>query len=149
MQAANRIKASAALSPANFAFACLLFAWLWSDYRAYWLDDAYITFRYSQHFAQGMGAVYNIGERVEGYTSFLWMLLSAAPLAVFEHRDSACDAQGKQLCSVALDSLQGLDFPWPDGTSSSSLGSHFGDPARVHLEQRRRYGDAAVCRVDG
>ena len=82
MQAANRIKASAALSPANFAFACLLFAWFWSDYRAYWLDDAYITFRYSQHFAQGMGAVYNVGERVEGYTSFLWMLLCAAPLAV-------------------------------------------------------------------
>ncbi len=41
------------------------------------LEDAYITFRYSEHFAEGhgLGAWNTEGERVEGYTTFLWMLL--------------------------------------------------------------------------
>lgn len=41
-------------------------------------DDAWITFRYSKHLAEGFGPVYNPGEYVEGYTNFLWMLLMAA-----------------------------------------------------------------------
>ncbi|MCA8957472.1 MAG: hypothetical protein KDC87_15460, partial [Planctomycetes bacterium] len=35
-------------------------------------DDAYIHFRYSDNFARGLGLVYNAGERVEGYLTFLW-----------------------------------------------------------------------------
>ncbi|GAB4438525.1 MAG: hypothetical protein OHK0015_32250 [Chloroflexi bacterium OHK40] len=43
-----------------------------------WLsDDAFISFRYAQNLAQGHGLVYNLGERVEGYTNFLWTLLAA------------------------------------------------------------------------
>lgn len=42
-------------------------------------DDAYISFRYARHLAQGQGLVWNIGERVEGYTNFLWTLLLAIP----------------------------------------------------------------------
>ena len=42
------------------------------------IDDAYITFRYADNLARGLGAVYNPGERVEGYTSLSWMLLMAA-----------------------------------------------------------------------
>jgi len=38
-------------------------------------DDRFIGFRYSLNFAEGNGLVYNIGERVEGYTAFLWVLL--------------------------------------------------------------------------
>lgn len=45
-------------------------------------DDAFISFRYIWNFASGYGLVYNIGERVEGYTNFLWvLLLSPAVLA--------------------------------------------------------------------
>jgi hypothetical protein len=40
-------------------------------------DDGYITLRYSNNFAQGLGPVWNPGERVEGYTSFSWMALLA------------------------------------------------------------------------
>jgi arabinofuranosyltransferase len=40
-------------------------------------DDAFITFRFSRHLTNGIGPVYNIGERVEGYTNFFWMLLMA------------------------------------------------------------------------
>lgn len=38
-------------------------------------DDAYITFRYSWNFAFHNQIAFNLGERVEGYTNFLWMLL--------------------------------------------------------------------------
>lgn len=41
------------------------------------VDDAYISFRYAQNFARGHGLVFNIGERVEGYTNFLWTVLLA------------------------------------------------------------------------
>jgi hypothetical protein len=41
------------------------------------LDDAYITFRYARHLAEGygLGAWNRTGEHVEGYSSLLWMLL--------------------------------------------------------------------------
>src|SRR5688572_24026918 len=41
------------------------------------LDDAYITFRYARHLAEGhgFGAWNHTGEHVEGYSSPLWMLL--------------------------------------------------------------------------
>jgi arabinofuranosyltransferase len=41
-------------------------------------DDAYISFRYAENLVAGKGLVYNAGERVEGYTNFLWTLLIAA-----------------------------------------------------------------------
>lgn len=42
------------------------------------VDDANILFVYSKHLAMGEGLVYNIGgERVEGFSSMLWMLLTA------------------------------------------------------------------------
>jgi len=46
---------------------------LW--FRDHLVDDAFITMRYARHLAEGHGAVYNVGEAVEGYTSFLWMVL--------------------------------------------------------------------------
>ncbi|MFH1386559.1 MAG: glycosyltransferase family 39 protein [bacterium] len=38
-------------------------------------DDAYISYRYASNLAQGHGLVYNVGERVEGYTNFLFVLI--------------------------------------------------------------------------
>jgi hypothetical protein len=41
-----------------------------------WLcDDIFITFRYVDQARAGHGLVYNPGERVEGYTHFLWAVL--------------------------------------------------------------------------
>jgi arabinofuranosyltransferase len=42
------------------------------------IDDAYITYRYADNLARGLGPVFNDEERVEGYTSLSWMLLMAA-----------------------------------------------------------------------
>ena len=38
-------------------------------------DDAFISFRYASNWIHGNGLVWNPGERVEGYTNFLWTLL--------------------------------------------------------------------------
>jgi arabinofuranosyltransferase len=38
-------------------------------------DDAYISFRYALNFAEGHGLVFNPGDRVEGYSNFLWTLI--------------------------------------------------------------------------
>ncbi len=47
-------------------------------YHGYLLDDAYISLRYARNLVDGHGLVFNPGERVEGYTNFLWVLLGAA-----------------------------------------------------------------------
>jgi arabinofuranosyltransferase len=39
------------------------------------IDDTYISLRYAENFAAGKGLVFNSGERVEGYTCFLWVIL--------------------------------------------------------------------------
>ena len=41
------------------------------------VDDAYISLRYSKNFAEGQGVVFNPGEKVEGYTCFLWVSILA------------------------------------------------------------------------
>jgi len=46
--------------------------------RAYFhnvVDDAMTSMQYAKNIALGNGAVFNVGERVEGYTNFLWMML--------------------------------------------------------------------------
>ncbi|MDH4100050.1 MAG: hypothetical protein OEV28_05695 [Nitrospirota bacterium] len=45
-------------------------------------DDAFISFRYAENLVNGHGLVWNPGERVEGYTNFLWTLLMAIPIAL-------------------------------------------------------------------
>ena len=46
--------------------------------RAWVCDDVFISFRYVDHLLRGQGLVFNPGERVEGYTHFLWVILLAA-----------------------------------------------------------------------
>jgi hypothetical protein len=46
-------------------------SWLHQSYYDFDHDDAYISYRYAVHWAQGHGPVYNVGERVEGYSNFL------------------------------------------------------------------------------
>jgi hypothetical protein len=44
-------------------------------------DDAFISFRYARNLVEGQGLVFNPGERVEGYTNFLWTAWSALGIA--------------------------------------------------------------------
>jgi hypothetical protein len=45
-------------------------------------DDAFISFVYSRNLAEHGQLVFNLGERVEGYTNFLWTLLLAGLLKI-------------------------------------------------------------------
>src|SRR5436190_7638355 len=45
-------------------------------------DDAFISFVYSRNLARHGQLVFNLGERVEGYTNFLWTVLLAGLLKV-------------------------------------------------------------------
>ncbi len=51
--------------------ASVLYAWS----QRFVQDDAFISFRYAWNCAKGNGLVWNAGERVEGYSNFLWTLL--------------------------------------------------------------------------
>ncbi len=56
----------------------LLLGWAWSN--RFIQDDAFISFRYARNLAEGQGLTWNAGERVEGYTNFLWVLLMTLPI---------------------------------------------------------------------
>jgi arabinofuranosyltransferase len=43
-------------------------------------DDAFISLRYADNFVHGKGLVWNDGERVEGYTNFLWTVIISIPI---------------------------------------------------------------------
>ena len=54
----------------------ILMGYLWHCLAInYVVDDSFISFRYVKNFVNGDGLVYNPGERVEGYTNFLWIII--------------------------------------------------------------------------
>lgn len=84
------------------ALAGLLFqVWLRAQQPPNTVDDAYITFRYARNLADGVGFVYNAGERVLGTTTPGYTLLLAAAAGLSGFADyprlavavnAACDA---------------------------------------------------------
>ena len=48
------------------------------QYRLFYHDDAFISLRYVHNFLNGDGLVWNAGERVEGYSNFLLVIILAA-----------------------------------------------------------------------
>ena len=65
-----------ALGLAHLPWLALL-AWL-TSVSWFLTDDAFISFRYVRNLLNGHGLVFNAGERVEGYSNFLWVLELAA-----------------------------------------------------------------------
>jgi hypothetical protein len=50
---------------------------LWGRQR-FEFDDAYISYRYAHNLTSGHGLVFNPGDRVEGYSNLLWVVILAA-----------------------------------------------------------------------
>lgn len=50
-------------------------SWVNTSGHAWGSDDAFISFRYALNAAEGHGLVYNLGERVEGYSNFLYVAI--------------------------------------------------------------------------
>jgi arabinofuranosyltransferase len=68
--------------PLVFAVSLAVFLVLAARFFDYTVDDAFIGFRYARNLVDGHGLVFNPGERVEGYTNFLWVVLIAPFLAL-------------------------------------------------------------------
>ena len=67
-----------------FIFLPWLLLLVWMAGLSWWLvDDAFISFRYARNLLEGHGLVFNPGERVEGYTNFLWTLELAGIWGMF------------------------------------------------------------------
>src|SRR5688572_19988959 len=47
-------------------------------YMPFFADDSFISMRYAERLLEGKGLTWNDGERVEGYSNFLWVLAVAA-----------------------------------------------------------------------
>jgi arabinofuranosyltransferase len=62
------------LVAAALLLVALVHAW---QFRHHLTDDAFISFRYLANLFDGHGLVYNPGERVWGFTNFLWMAVLA------------------------------------------------------------------------
>ena len=77
----------------------VILAWLAS---AAWFlcDDAFISFRYARNLVDGRGLVFNAGERVEGYTNFLWVLELAALWKVFGLRPESVAPWLSVACTI-------------------------------------------------
>jgi arabinofuranosyltransferase len=75
-------------------------------------DDAFISFRYARNLVDGIGLAWNPGERVEGYTNFLWTLLVAAGMKLGAEPVLFTQALGLSLFTCSL------IFTWRLGVES-------------------------------
>ncbi|MCI0448936.1 MAG: hypothetical protein L0Y79_04005 [Chlorobi bacterium] len=75
----KNIKTSSGLSKMKIAYAILVIFGIIFYYYCksfdFIQDDSYITYRYVKNFTEGNGLVFNTGEKVEGYTCFLWVII--------------------------------------------------------------------------
>jgi arabinofuranosyltransferase len=65
------------LSPVVLLVVIVLLAVAHIVWLSFVCDDAFISFRYAKNLVEGHGLIFNPGERVEGYTNFLWVLMCA------------------------------------------------------------------------
>jgi hypothetical protein len=103
--------------------ATALVAFSWSMFRVIsgaWLsDDATISFRYARNLVEGLGLVYNAGERVEGYTNFLWTMLLAGGMSLgvapesLAHALSSASWLTTLLLLASWSALLQRERPWP------------------------------------
>lgn len=114
MRAEHRRLVVAAAAVASAA-ALLLHARGWQ----FICDDAYISFRYAYNLAEHGALEYNLGERVEGYTNFLWVLalalgawLGAPPEALAPWLTQLGALAGAAATVVLVRALRGAEGPW-------------------------------------
>jgi hypothetical protein len=77
-------------------------------------DDAYISFRYAHNLVTGQGLVFNHGERVEGFTNFLWVFVLAPFEALGWDLFQVCEVLGT-LLGIACLVVTGRLTAWVNG----------------------------------
>lgn len=84
-------------------------------------DDAYISFRYALNWAQGKGLVWNEGERVEGYSNFLWTILIGLGIKVGITPEAFTSLLGTTFFFILLLSVYRLSLHSFKGETSPAL----------------------------
>jgi arabinofuranosyltransferase len=102
----------------------------------YWqCDDAFISYRYARNLADGLGLVFNRGERVEGYTNLLWVLELAALWRAFGVRPEIGSIALSGLCTAVMLAV----------TAAHAARAPFGDPAAPGRERSRAFERVAIA----
>jgi arabinofuranosyltransferase len=78
----------------------LALCWYFSRFAL--IDDAFIAFRYARNLLQGNGLVFNVGDRTEGYTCFLWVILLSVPMKLGISPVLASQVLGSTFLALAL-----------------------------------------------
>jgi len=137
--APSRLSPKAALRGAAFAVPYLLL--LLGAYSVFCVttDDPFITYRYAANLLAGHGPVFNVGERVEGFSSPLHLLLMALLLKLIPSLDILFKAKllGLGLAALAL---------WQTGRLARAVGLSGGGSllAQVLVAANNNFALAAV-----
>ena len=123
-----------------------IFAFQIFRYAAFTVDDAYISFRYAEHFANGGGLVFNQGERVEGYTNFLWVLLLAAWKKCGGDIETASQVFGVTCSAAAL--LMTFGLSWQISSAKRGETAIFASLAAIFLASSPSVGLWAVAGLE-
>jgi hypothetical protein len=97
-----------------FAYWLVVTTALFAIFRNWAYDDPFITYRYAQNLAQGMGFTYNPGERILSTTTPLFALLLAIPATIYPNIPQVAN-----LVSAASIALGGL-LIWDLGRTLSA-----------------------------
>jgi arabinofuranosyltransferase len=84
-------------------------------------DDAFIAFRFVRNLLAGEGIVFNRGEYVEGYTSFLWVLELAGLWAVGLRPEYAAPALGELSTLITGLGIAALARRSPHGAAATAI----------------------------
>jgi arabinofuranosyltransferase len=96
---------------------------LW--HRNVMMDDPWITFQYARNLLEGNGLVFNVGEAVEGYSNFTWVLLSTIPIALGVEPLGAMRALSVACCALIF---VWLTFRIPADAEDDGDGGGFAAP---------------------
>ena len=65
----------------KYVYMVILASMCYAYFNRFIQDDAFISLQYAKNLSSGLGPVWYAGERVEGYTNFLWVVLLSIPHA--------------------------------------------------------------------
>jgi hypothetical protein len=85
-------------------------------------DDAFISFRYADNLVHGLGLVFNAGERVEGYSNFLWTVGVALGMGLGVDPEPWTIAWGVFFYAATIALLCALRRPLAEGRGRGGLG---------------------------
>jgi hypothetical protein len=90
--------------------------------QAWVCDDAFISFRYADNLVHGLGLVFNAGERVEGYSNFLWTVGVALGIRLGVDPEQWTMAWGVFFYAATIAVLCVLQRTAPKGQGAVTLG---------------------------